>query len=109
MDYVFLEWCVAVIKQDLPAVLGIFLATIANLRARKQRFKLKMFQRLHLILLFAVIVVVAFFVVSSMSFSGRLAEGSWSLFVRFLFFSHPIQQIMLLRHGAFDGGFWTAG
>jgi len=49
-------------------------ATIAHLRARKQRYKLKMFQRLHLVLLFAVLVVVAFFVVSSMSFSGRLAE-----------------------------------
>jgi flagellar biosynthesis/type III secretory pathway M-ring protein FliF/YscJ len=33
-----------------------------------------MFQRLHLVLLFAVLVVIAFFVVSSMSFSGRLAE-----------------------------------
>jgi len=49
-------------------------ATIAQLRARKQRYKLKMFQRLHLVLLFAVLVVVAFFVVSSMSFSGRHAE-----------------------------------
>ena len=39
-----------------------------------------MFQRLHLVLLFAVLVVIAFFVVSSLSFSGRLAEGSWSSF-----------------------------
>jgi hypothetical protein len=49
-------------------------ATIAHLRARKQRYKLRMFQRLHLVLLFAVLVVLAFFVVSSVSFSGRLAE-----------------------------------
>jgi len=48
--------------------------TIAHLRARKQRYKLRMFQRLHLVLLFAVLVVLAFFVVSSVSFSGRLAE-----------------------------------
>jgi hypothetical protein len=69
-----------------------------------------MFQRLHLVLLFAVLVVIAFFVVSSMSFSGRLAEGSCSLFLPFFpFSSHPILQIMLRRHGAFDGGFWMAG
>lgn len=51
------------------------LATIAHLRARKQRYKLKMFTRLHYILLFTVVVIAIFFVVSSMSFSGRLAEG----------------------------------
>ncbi|KAF8167666.1 lung seven transmembrane receptor-domain-containing protein [Crassisporium funariophilum] len=49
-------------------------ATIAHLRARKQRYKLKMFQQLYYILLFAVMVIAIFFVVSSMSFSGRLAE-----------------------------------
>jgi len=49
-------------------------ATIAHLRARKQRYKLKMFTRLHYILLFTVLVIAIFFVVSSMSFSGRLAE-----------------------------------
>jgi len=49
-------------------------ATIAQLRARKQRYKLKMFERLHYILLFSVLVIAAFFVVSSMSFSGRLAR-----------------------------------
>jgi len=58
-------------------------ATITHLRARKQRYKLRMFQRLHLVLLFAVVVVIAFFVVSSLSFSGRLAEDyvakSWRL------------------------------
>ncbi|KAF8973663.1 lung seven transmembrane receptor-domain-containing protein [Flammula alnicola] len=49
-------------------------ATIAHLRARKQRYKLKMFERLYYILLFTVLVIAIFFVVSTMSFSGRLAE-----------------------------------
>jgi hypothetical protein len=49
-------------------------ATIAHLRARKQHYKLKMFERLYHILLFNVFVIAIFFVVSSMSFSGRLAE-----------------------------------
>ncbi|EIM92270.1 uncharacterized protein STEHIDRAFT_46983 [Stereum hirsutum FP-91666 SS1] len=49
-------------------------ATIAQLKARKQRYKLGMFQRLHYILLFVVVVIAIFFVVSSLSFSGRLAE-----------------------------------
>ena len=52
-----------------------FPATITYLRARKQRHKLKMFERLHYILIMTVIVIAIFFVVSSMSFSGRLAEG----------------------------------
>ncbi|KAG5644624.1 hypothetical protein DXG03_008102 [Asterophora parasitica] len=50
------------------------LATIAQLRARKQRYKLKMFENLYYILLGAVVVMAIFFVVSSLSFSGRLAE-----------------------------------
>ncbi|KAG6817752.1 hypothetical protein H0H87_004543 [Tephrocybe sp. NHM501043] len=49
-------------------------ATIAQLRARKQKYKLKMFERLYYILLATVVVIAIFFVVSSMSFSGRLAE-----------------------------------
>ncbi|KAF9480061.1 hypothetical protein BDN70DRAFT_878100 [Pholiota conissans] len=49
-------------------------ATIAHLRARKQHFKLRMFERLYYILLFAVFIIAIFFVVSTMSFSGRLAE-----------------------------------
>ncbi|KAG5353663.1 hypothetical protein C0989_003800 [Termitomyces sp. Mn162] len=49
-------------------------ATIAQLRTRKQKYKLKMFQRLYYILLGAVVVIAVFFVVSSLSFSGRLAE-----------------------------------
>lgn len=58
------------------------LATIAHLRSRKQHYKLKMFERLYHILLFAVLVILIFFVVSTMSFSGRLAEGIISLFTR---------------------------
>uniref|UniRef100_A0A8H7Y739 Uncharacterized protein n=1 Tax=Psilocybe cubensis TaxID=181762 RepID=A0A8H7Y739_PSICU len=49
-------------------------ATITHLRARKQRYKLSMFQKLYYILLFTVFIIAIFFVVSSMSFSGRLAE-----------------------------------
>ncbi|KAF7339301.1 Integral membrane protein [Mycena sanguinolenta] len=49
-------------------------ATIAQLRARKQRYKLSMFENLYRILLFTVVVIAAFFVVSTLSFSGRLAE-----------------------------------
>jgi len=48
--------------------------TIAQLAARKQRFKLGMFKTLHRILLFTVLVILAFFIVSSMTFSNRLAE-----------------------------------
>jgi len=49
-------------------------ATIAQLRARKQRYKLSMFENLYRILLFTVVVIMVFFVVSTLSFSGRLAE-----------------------------------
>ncbi|KAI0719950.1 lung seven transmembrane receptor-domain-containing protein [Cerioporus squamosus] len=49
-------------------------ATIAQLAARKQRYKLSMFVWLHRILLMTVVVIAIFFVVSSMTFSGRLAE-----------------------------------
>jgi ABC-type transport system involved in cytochrome c biogenesis permease subunit len=51
-------------------------ATIAQLRARKQRYKLSMFENLYRILLFTVVVIAVFFVVSTLSFSGRLAEGA---------------------------------
>lgn len=54
---------------------NIVLATITYLRSRKQHYKLKMFRRLYYILVMAIIVIVIFFIVSSMSFSGRLAEG----------------------------------
>ncbi|KAM5533936.1 hypothetical protein V8D89_012361 [Ganoderma adspersum] len=49
-------------------------ATISQLAARKQHYKLSMFTWLHRILLMTVVVIAIFFVVSSMSFSGRLAE-----------------------------------
>ncbi|KAF9076025.1 lung seven transmembrane receptor-domain-containing protein [Rhodocollybia butyracea] len=58
-------------------------ATITQLRARKQRYKLSMFEKLYRILLFTVLVIAIFFVVSSFSFSGRLAEDyaakSWKV------------------------------
>ncbi|KAK0199240.1 lung seven transmembrane receptor-domain-containing protein [Desarmillaria ectypa] len=58
-------------------------ATIAQLKARKQRYKLSMFERLYRVLLLTVVVIAIFFVVSSFSFSGRLAEDyaakSWKV------------------------------
>ncbi|KAH7334498.1 lung seven transmembrane receptor-domain-containing protein [Rhizoctonia solani] len=48
--------------------------TMAELADRKQTYKLGMFRTLYRILLLAVIVIGAFFVVSSMSFSNRLDE-----------------------------------
>ncbi|KAI5117077.1 hypothetical protein M0805_007954 [Coniferiporia weirii] len=48
--------------------------TIAQLAARKQRAKLAMFTKLHRILMTVVLVIAIFFVVSSLSFSNRLAE-----------------------------------
>lgn len=63
-----------------PSILTVMslTATIAQLRARKQRYKLKMFERLYYILLLSIFIIAIFFVVSSMSFSGRLAEGMYS-------------------------------
>jgi len=58
-------------------------ATIAQLQARKQRYKLAMFTKLYRILLITVIVIAVFFVISSLSFSDRLAEDyaakSWKV------------------------------
>ncbi|KAJ1301487.1 hypothetical protein OPQ81_008744 [Rhizoctonia solani] len=48
--------------------------TMAELADRKQTYKLSMFRALYRILLIAVIIIGAFFVVSSMSFSNRLDE-----------------------------------
>ncbi|EUC63858.1 lung seven transmembrane receptor [Rhizoctonia solani AG-3 Rhs1AP] len=48
--------------------------TMAELADRKQTYKLGMFRALYRILLLAVIIIGAFFVVSSMSFSNRLDE-----------------------------------
>lgn len=48
--------------------------TIAELASRKQTYKLGMFKTLYRILVIAVIVIAAFFVVSSMSFSNRMDE-----------------------------------
>ncbi|KAG1754854.1 lung seven transmembrane receptor-domain-containing protein [Suillus paluster] len=49
-------------------------STMTHLSVRKQRYKLRMFKRLHYILLATVAIVAIFFVISSMSFSDRLAE-----------------------------------
>lgn len=54
-------------------------ATLAQLHARKQRYKLKMFQRLYYILLGTIIAVLSFFVLSSLTFSGRMEEGISSI------------------------------
>ncbi|KAI0782376.1 lung seven transmembrane receptor-domain-containing protein [Irpex lacteus] len=58
-------------------------ATIVQLAARKQRYKLGMFKWLYRILMMTVLMVAIFFVVSSMTFSGRLAEDygarSWKV------------------------------
>lgn len=54
-------------------------ATIAQLRARKQHYKLRMFQKLQYILLFVVFVISIFFIVSTLTFTGRLAEGTRSV------------------------------
>ncbi|TCD66492.1 hypothetical protein EIP91_001317 [Steccherinum ochraceum] len=56
-------------------------ATTAQLAARKQRYKLRMFKWLYRILMLTVLVITIFFVVSSFTFSGRLAEGSQRLLV----------------------------
>ena len=52
--------------------------TMAHLKQRKQRYKLGMFTKLYRILLGAVAVIAIFFVVSTMSFSARFAEGKAS-------------------------------
>lgn len=48
--------------------------TIQDLETRKQSFKKQMFTRLYRILVAAVIVILTFFVITSMSFSNRLDE-----------------------------------
>jgi hypothetical protein len=56
-------------------------STMTHLQVRKQRYKLSMFTKLHRILLATVLVIAIFFVVSSLSFSARLAEGMDMSFV----------------------------
>ncbi|KIJ66304.1 hypothetical protein HYDPIDRAFT_87001 [Hydnomerulius pinastri MD-312] len=57
--------------------------TMMQLTIRKQRYKLGMFKRLYYILLATVLIIAIFFVVSSFSFSDRLAEDyaakSWRI------------------------------
>lgn len=49
-------------------------ATIRDLEARKQSFKKSMFTRVYRILMGAVVVIIAFFVITSYSFSSRFEE-----------------------------------
>lgn len=74
MDYVCIKWLVPTVYSW--ALLIQIAATIAQLQSRKQHYKLSMFKRLHRILMLVVVVIIAFFVVSSFVFSGRLAEGT---------------------------------
>ncbi|KAI0962052.1 hypothetical protein AcV7_000979 [Taiwanofungus camphoratus] len=75
----------------LAASLSVFLfwilyalhSTIKQLEAKKQRYKLSMFRWLDRILLMANVVLFIYFLVSSLTFSGRLAEDygarSWKV------------------------------
>jgi hypothetical protein len=74
MDIIFSQRCVYVLNK-LYLTYSAISATIAQLRARKQRYKLTMFTRLYRILLGTVVIIAIFFVISSLSFSDRLAEG----------------------------------
>ena len=49
-------------------------STIADLETRKQSFKKQMFTKLYRVLIGAVIIITAFFVISSISFSNRLED-----------------------------------
>src|ERR1700733_7222006 len=66
----------------------VYLGTIAELTARKQSYKLSMFRKLHIILILAVLIVVGFFVVTSMSFSSRYEEGPYCS-------SHPLREFSI--------------
>jgi hypothetical protein len=69
-----------------------------------------MFQRLQYILLFVVFVVFVFFVVSTFTFTGRLAEGTGFIIPGYGFPTYRILiQIMRQRAGEFVGGFSTVG
>lgn len=69
-----------------------------------------MFMWLHRILLMTVVVIAIFFVVSSMTFSGRLAEGELlhsPVAVHVLTLFHP--QITDRSPGGLNGGCWMVG
>lgn len=48
---------------------------MTELIARKQTYKLSMYRKLHIILIGAVLIILGFFVITSMSFSSRYEEG----------------------------------
>lgn len=68
-----------------------------------------MFSRLYKLLLLTVVVIGIFFVVSSMTFSGRLAEGKPQSFLKYTPISDHHLQITAHAPGNTNGGFWTAG
>jgi hypothetical protein len=70
--------------------------TITELKQRKQRFKLRMFRRLQLILIGAVVIIGAFFVLSSLSFSDRLDEGPSIYVGKCLHTKYPYQTLLLI-------------
>lgn len=74
MDPVLVEWYVQFLSPYMLSHVAV-LGTITQLSVRKQRYKLRMFKRLYYILLGTVVIIAVFFVISSMSFSDRLAEG----------------------------------
>jgi len=75
--------------------------TMAHLKQRKQRYKLGMFTKLYRILLGAVAIIAAFFVVSTMSFSARFAEGETPL--SFVGVSSPLTRLCRLRRQHMEG------
>src|SRR5712672_3590021 len=71
-----------------------------------------MFQKLQYILLFVVFVIFIFFVVSTLTFTGRLAEGSprrSDLLSRTQLTPYSLTQIMLQKAGGSVGGSSTVG
>lgn len=110
MDYVCFEWYAINFHIYLNTKKKLFLGTMAELAARKQRYKLNMFKRLYRILLIAVIIIALFFVVSSLSFSNRLAEGTININCQQGSVNSLLDlQIMLQTLGKFVGGFSMVG
>lgn len=68
-----------------------------------------MFIWLHRILMMTVVVIAIFFVVSSMTFSGRFAEGVSDSHSYVLQDSDLLFQTMVQERGGLSGGCWTAG
>ena len=78
--------------------------TMAHLKQRKQRYKLGMFTKLHRILLGAVAIIAIFFVVSTMSFSARFAEGEAPFSLLGFHPPDEVAQTTPPTHGRYVGG-----